>query len=130
MSDAILWELLIMVPGSIFAGYAIAWSVPGVIMSAIVSLGSFKHIIFIDKQLAKDLDKYYDKNGHMRPQYQMSWEIGSRCFDYWIKYPFIRKRVTTDSIKFKIFMWVNVLGVWSYILFIFCLLMAKTFDII
>lgn len=130
MSDAVWWELLIMVPGSIFAGYAIAWSVPGVIMSATVSLGSFNHIIFIDKQLAKGLDKYYDKKGYMRPQYQMSWEIGSRCFYYWIKYPFIRKRVTTDSIKFKVFMWVNALGVWSYILFIFCLLMAKTFDII
>ncbi len=61
MSDAVWWELLIMVPGSIFAGYAIAWSVPGVIMSATVSLGSFNHIIFIDKQLAKGLDKYYDK---------------------------------------------------------------------
>ncbi|CED57663.1 hypothetical protein AWOD_II_1044 [Aliivibrio wodanis] len=85
MSDAILWELLIMVPGYIFAGYTIAWSVPGVIMSATVSLGSFKHIIFIDKQLAKDLDKHYDKNGHMQPQYKMSCEIGSRYFDYWIK---------------------------------------------
>ena len=47
MSDAVWWELLIMVPGSIFAGYAIAWSVPGVIMSATVSLGSFKHIILL-----------------------------------------------------------------------------------
>ncbi|MGR6838833.1 hypothetical protein ACU5DF_06840 [Aliivibrio wodanis] len=130
MSDAEWWELLIMVPGSIFAGYAIAWSVPGVIMSAIVSLGSFKHIIFIDKQLAKDLDKYYDKNGYMRLQYQMSWEIGSRCFDYWVKFPFIRKRITTDSMKFKVFMWVNALGVWSYILFIFCSSMAKFLDII
>ncbi|MGY5612748.1 hypothetical protein [Vibrio brasiliensis] len=98
----------------VFFYYATVWAVPGVIMSAIVSLGSLKHIIFMDKQLAKDLSKYYDDNGHMRPKYQLSWEIASRCFDYWVKYPFIRKRVTTKSTKFKVFMWVNALGMWSY----------------
>ena len=130
MSDAVWWELLIMVPGSIFAGYAIAWSVPGVIMSATVSLGSFKHILFIDKQLAKDLDKYYDRNGHMRPQYQASWDVGSRFIDYCIAYPFIRKRASTDSKKFKVFMWWNTSGMLSWLgVFVFGFL-AKFLDII
>ncbi|PMK67055.1 hypothetical protein BCT93_22700 [Vibrio lentus] len=103
----------------ILGAYATAWAVPAVIMNAIVSLGSFKHIIFIDQQLAKDLDKYYDEKGYMRPRYQASWEIGSRCFDYWVKYPFIRKRSTTDSVKFKVFMWINTLGMWSVIMVCF-----------
>ena len=109
--------------------YAIVWSVPAVIMSAIVSLGSFKHVVFMDKQLAKDLDKYYDEKGYMRPKYQLSWEIGRRCFDYWVKYPFIRKRVTTNSTKFKVFMWVNALGMWSYIGVIFFFILEQVFSI-
>lgn len=110
----------------VFAIYAIAWSVPAVLMNAVVSLGSLKHIIFIDQQLAKNLNKYYDRNGNMRPKYQMSWEISSRCFDYWVKYPFIRNRCTSTSIKFKAFMWVNALGMWSYILS-FLLMMVRKF---
>ena len=109
----------------VFFYYATVWAVPGVIMSAIVSLGSLKHIVFMDKQLAKDLSKYYDDNGHMRPKYQLSWEIGSRCFDYWVKYPFIRKRATTKSTKFKVFMWVNALGMWSCIVLILSLIFLK-----
>lgn len=115
MSNAMWWELLIMTPATIFGAYAIIWAVPAAIMVSVVSLGSLKYIIFIDKQLAKDLNKYYDHNGYMRPKYQLSWEIGSRCFDYWVKYPFIRKRVTTNSIKFEIFMWINALGMWSWV---------------
>ncbi|TCT66770.1 hypothetical protein [Vibrio crassostreae] len=99
----------------VFLHCATAWAVPGAIMASVVSLGSFKHIIFIDRQLAKNLSKYYDDNGYMRTRYQLPWEIGRRCFHYWVKYPFIRKRVTTDSVKFKVFMWVNALGIWSYI---------------
>ena len=105
--------------------YATVWAVPAVIMSAIVSLGSYKHIMFIDQQLAKNLDKYYDEKGYMRPRYQASWEIGSRCFDYWVKYPFIRKRATSDSVKFKVFMWINALGMWSVIMVAFLAFLDK-----
>ncbi|MCE7575804.1 hypothetical protein [Aliivibrio fischeri] len=130
MSDAVWWEFLIMLPAVIFATYAITWSVPAVIMNAIVSLGSFKHIIFMDQQLAKDINKFYDEKGYMLPQYQMPWAIGSRCFDYWVKYPFIRKRSTTKSSKFKVFMWVNALGMWSW-LGTFCFgFLAKSLGII
>ncbi|MDK9756719.1 hypothetical protein KIV40_15215 [Vibrio sp. D173a] len=119
-----------MIPASICGGYAVVWSVPGVIMVSVVSLGSFKHIISMDRHLAKDLSKYYDDKGHMRPKYQLSWEIGSRCFDYWVKFPFIRKRVTTESKKFTVFMWVNALGMWSWI-GVFCFgLLGKLFNVI
>lgn len=107
--------------------YAIVWSIPAVIMVSVISLGG-KHIIFMDQQLAKDLSKYYDDKGYMRPKYQLSWEIGSRCFDYWVKYPFIRKRSTTDSKKFKLFMWFNALGIWSYILCFGLMLIGKMFN--
>ncbi len=104
-----------MIPAAIFGGYAIAWSIPAVIMISVVSLGSFKHIIFIDQQLAKDLNKYYDNNGYMRPKYQASWDVGSRFINYCIAYPFIRYREQTDSKKFKVFMWLNSLGLWSWV---------------
>ncbi|MDD9200689.1 hypothetical protein GNP80_00180 [Aliivibrio fischeri] len=107
------------------AGYAIAWSVPASIMVSIVSLGSLKHIVFMDKQLAKDINKYYDDKGYMLPQYQMPWAIGSRCFDYWVMYPFIRKRVTVDSTKFKVVMWVNALGMWCYIILLISMIFFK-----
>ncbi|WP_045500552.1 hypothetical protein [Vibrio hyugaensis] len=119
------YELLAASLGLIFGTYAIIWSVPAVIMNTIVSLGSFKHIIFMDKELAKDLNKYYDQNGYMRPKYQLSWEIGRRCFDYWVKYPFIRKRSTTESKKFKVFMWVNALGMWSWIVLALSVIFLK-----
>lgn len=81
------WEFwFIGIPVVAFGSFALIWSVPGVVMGSIVSFGSLKHIIFIDKELAKDLNKYYDHNGHMRPQYQMTWAVGSRCFDYWMMY--------------------------------------------
>ncbi|NOH73459.1 hypothetical protein F0225_19315 [Vibrio pectenicida] len=130
MSEAVWWELLIMIPGSVLAGYAIVWSVPAAIMCAVVSLGSLQHIIFMDRQLAKDVNKYYNQNGYMIPQYQMSWAIGSRCFDYWLMYPFIRNRSKTNSKRFKLFMWVNALGMWSWIgMFAFGFL-AKSLSII
>ena len=130
MSDAMWFEFLIMIPAVFFAALAMAWAVTAIIILPTVSLGSFKHIIFIDKQLAKDLDKYYDKNGYMRPQYQASWDVGSRFIDYCIAYPFIRKRASTDSKKFKIFMWWNASGMWSWLgVFVFGFL-AKFLDII
>lgn len=61
---------------SIFIGlislYIIVWSLPVAILLTTVSLANFKHIITIDKYLAKDLDKYYDINGYMRPDYKLS----------------------------------------------------------
>ncbi|MBE4458280.1 hypothetical protein HJ013_22245, partial [Vibrio parahaemolyticus] len=93
------YELLAASLGLIFGTYALVWSIPAVIMVAVVSLGSFKHIIFIDKQLAKDLNNYYDSNGYMRPKHQASWDVGSRFINYCIAYPFIRHREQTDSKK-------------------------------
>lgn len=130
MSNAVWWEFLIMIPAAILGGYAIAWAIPVVIMISIVSLGNFKHIIFIDKQLAKDLNRYYDNKGHMRAKYQASWDIGSRFINYCIAYPFIRHREQTDSKKFKLFMWLNSLGLWSWIGVFGFGLLGKMFNVI
>jgi len=110
---------------TIFGVYAIFWCFPAIVILPVISLGSFKYIIFMDKQLAKDISKYYYDNGYMRPKYQLSWEVGSRCFDYWVKFPFIRKRVTTSSIRFKVFMWFNALGMWSWIMVFFLAFIEK-----
>ncbi len=130
MSNATGWELLLMLPAFICAAYAIIWAVPGVIMSSIVALGSYKHIVFIDKQLAKNLDKYYDENGQMRARYQISSAIQTRFMNYCITYPFIRHREKTNSVKFKVFMWVNTLGFWSFGIFTTLGIIAKLFNII
>ncbi|WP_021022803.1 hypothetical protein [Salinivibrio costicola] len=108
------YEIITIVIGMAFGGYLVLWSIPGVIMSAMVSLGSIERILFIDKQLAKNLSKYYDDRGYMRWKYQMSYSIGTRLFGYWLLYPFIKHRATTTSKKFKLFMWVNCIGVWSF----------------
>ena len=104
----------------VFFNYAIAWSIPGVIMSAIVSLGNPQRIVFIDHQLSKDVNKLHSNRMCMLSAY-----ISTRLFHYWVKYPFIRKRATTDSIKFKVFMWVNALGMWSYILSFVLMVIGK-----
>ncbi|PQJ85045.1 hypothetical protein BTO22_16335 [Aliivibrio sifiae] len=45
-------------------------------------------------------------------------------------YPFIRKRASTDSKKFTVFMWWNALGMWSWLgVFVFGFL-AKFFGTI
>ncbi|MCS0114891.1 hypothetical protein NDJ00_11985 [Vibrio parahaemolyticus] len=108
------YEIVAIAVGMIFGGYLVLWSIPGVIMSAMVSLGDIERIVFIDKQLANNLNKYYDEKGYMRWDYQMSYAIGTRLFWYWLAYPFIKHRVTTTSKKFRVFMWVNCIGVWSF----------------
>jgi hypothetical protein len=113
MSTATLWEFLVMIPTAICAGYAIVWAIPGVIVSIIISMGSLKHIIYLDKQLAKDLGKLYDSSGQIRNP--LFTTIANRYHKYCIAYPFIRHRATTDSVKFKVFMWLNTLGFWSWI---------------
>ena len=81
----------------------------------------------MDQQIAKNLSKYYDDKGYILPKYQLSWQIGSRCFGYWVKYLFIRRRSTTDSKKCKLFMRVNALGMWSSIFCFGLMLIGKMF---
>nr|WP_240314530.1 hypothetical protein [Vibrio tetraodonis] len=109
-----LIDVFLLSSRKIIAIYTIAWALTAIVTFPIISLGSYKYIIFIDKNLAKDLGKYYDPNDYMRPQYQLSWEIGSRFIYYCIAYPFIRRRASTSSTKFSIFMWWNTLGLWFF----------------
>lgn len=127
MTDLI--DLLLYLSRKAIATYCIAWAVTACFVFPVISLGSFKHIIYLDKQLAKDLDKYYDSYGYMRPKYQLSWEVGSRYIDYCFMYPFIRKRATTNSIKFKMFMWWNAIGLWLFLLMILFAVMRDVFVI-
>ncbi|MGY5611701.1 hypothetical protein [Vibrio brasiliensis] len=108
------YEIIAIVLGMTFGGYLVLWSIPGAIMLSMVSLGDIEKIVFIDKQVAKDLDKYYDDQGYMKWNYQMSYAIGTRLMGYWLAYPYIRHRVTTKSKKFRLFMWVNCIGIWSF----------------
>ncbi|EHD2271077.1 hypothetical protein [Vibrio cholerae] len=125
-----IFDLAVIIPALITGGYLIAWAIPGAIILSIISLGSLKHIIFIDKQLAKDLDKYYDNNGNMRLNHNMPYSISSRFTSYCLAYPFIKGRVKTKSVKFKFFMWINSLGYWSFWGTGFFVLLAKLMAII
>jgi hypothetical protein len=109
-----LIDTLLFFSRKIISIYVMAWAVTAIITFPLISLGSLKHIIFIDKQLAKDLSKYYDDKGFMRPKYQLSWEIGNRLNYYCLAYPFIKSRASTDSKKFQYFMWWNTLGMWFF----------------
>ena len=123
MTDFI--ELLLYLSRKAIATYCIAWTVTACFVFPVIALGSFKHIIYLDKQLAKDLDKYYDSYGYMRPKYQSFFEVGSRYIDYCYAYPFIRKRATTGSWKFRVFMWWNALGSWSWVMVFFLAFLEK-----
>ncbi len=104
-----------------FGLYALAWSVPGTIMSAMVALGDPQRIAFIDSQLSKDVNKL-----HANFQCMLSAHIATRLFGYWLAYPFIRSRSTTDSTKFSLFMWINSAGMWSWILALTFAVLDKT----
>jgi hypothetical protein len=103
-------EINTLVSG-VMAIYALLWAIPGVIFGATLSLGDPQRIIWIDKQLAKDVKKL-----HSNYQSMMSYKIMSRFMNYSLAYPVIRRRVTTDSIKFSVFMWCNTLGFWCWII--------------
>lgn len=111
---------LLMIP---FASYAILWALPGAIFGIVVAMGSYKHIIFLDKQLSGNLNKLYSESGQLlNPMFT---RIGTRFMGYCISYPFIRHRATTNSIKFRVFMWVNALGFWSWIIFLLLVFITK-----
>lgn len=103
-------EELNIVTSGILAIYAILWALPGTIMNAVVALGDPQRIVFIDKQLSKDVEKLHDNWSSM-----LFTNIAIRLYGYWISYPFIRKRASTASRKFSLFMWFNCLGMWSVI---------------
>ncbi|KXF83370.1 hypothetical protein ATN88_06845 [Enterovibrio coralii] len=100
--------------------YAMLWAIPSVIMGAIVSLGDTKHIIFIDEQLSKNTVSIVSKGEKMHFA-----QIANRLYFYWLAYPFIRHRSTVRSKKFRFFMWVNCIGMWSWLLF-FCIMLYKS----
>ncbi|EFP96541.1 hypothetical protein [Vibrio caribbeanicus] len=108
-----------------FGVYALAYSFPSIIILPLISLGSFKYIIYIDKQLAKDLNKYYNDYGYMLPKHQAPHDVGTRFINYCVAYPFIRHRVKTDSLKFKAFMWWNAGGMWSWIIVFILIFIEK-----
>jgi hypothetical protein len=108
---------------SFLACYLAVWAVLGAIFGAVLSLGKPQRIIFIDKQLAKDVDKL-----HSNSQCMMSYEISTRFMMYCFKYPFIRHRVKTDSFKFRLFMWGNCIGFWGFISIPFIALFIKLWE--
>lgn len=119
-----MFDLIVVTLG----GYALFWSLPGTIISITISMGSLKYIIYIDKQLAKKLDYLYCSNGQMKNMTHT--HIATRFHRYSICYPFIRYRSKNSSIKFKVFMWFNALGFWSWIGVFICMFLDKGLGII
>ncbi|WP_240472798.1 hypothetical protein [Salinivibrio socompensis] len=125
MSTAEWWEFLIAIPALIFSSYFLLWAVPAVFILAALALGDIKRIEFIDQQLAKDNEKL-----HSTLRYQFSYTIVNRFMCYCFAYPLIRYRERTNSYKFKIFMWLNCFGFWSFSLGILFLYLSDTLGII
>ncbi len=120
------WEFwLIGVPTIILGSYVFFWAIPGVVFGAVLAFGDVKRIIWIDEQLSKDTKKL-----HSNYQCMMPYNIISRFMHYCFAYPFIRHRITTSSIKFRVFMCVNSLGFWSFFGVCFLVLLAKILNII
>ncbi|OXX57698.1 hypothetical protein B9J80_00230 [Vibrio sp. V12_P9A6T4] len=113
------------VPTIILGGYVFIWAIPGVVFGAVLAFGDVKRITWIDAQLSKDTKKL-----HSNYQCMMPYNIMSRFMHYCFAYPFIRHRITTSSIKFRVFMWVNSLGFWSFLGVGLLVLLAKTLNII
>ncbi|NAW59326.1 MULTISPECIES: hypothetical protein [unclassified Vibrio] len=119
------WEVGIIVLLAVFGGYMLLWAVPGTLCGVVLSLGDPQRIVYIDKQLSKDVKKL-----HAKPMCMLSASIMSRYVDYCISYPFIRHRVTTESKKFRAFMWFNSLGFWSFIISGVLTLVVRILDIL
>lgn len=83
------WYLCI---AAFFGGYALIWSIPGIIFGAVLGLGDPQRIVFIDKQLSKNVTKLHSNTGCM-----MLYSIINRFLGYSLIYPFIRHRTVTDS---------------------------------
>ncbi len=102
---------------------AIFWVLPGTIMNIVVALGGLEKIIFIDEQLAEDLNKLYWPNGEIRKPLHST--IAIRLYCYWLTFPFIYKRSKTRLIKFHLFMWFNSIGIWSLFTALFIIFIEK-----
>ncbi|WP_025744825.1 hypothetical protein [Salinivibrio costicola] len=111
-----LYELVITIIGLVFGGYLAVWSIPGIIMFSLISLGDIKRIVLLDKYLSQNINKYYTEQGYLKPYYQTPYSIGTRLLLYWISYPITNNRKQKLPKKMKVFMWVNCIGVWSFII--------------
>lgn len=98
--------------------YALVWALPGTLISMTISFGNMRHIVFIDQLLSKDTERLQEQlTMHKLGLYaETHVEIGFKLFVYWLTYPFIYRRAANASMKFKVFMWLNSLGMWSWIL--------------
>ena len=99
---------LIVILQFIFGLYAAVWILPYLFFGIRTSHGSSKHIIYLDEQLSK-------KQKKALPIDFMN--AGVRFNNYCFMYPFIQKRITTASRKFRIIMWLNSLWVYSVVFF-------------
>lgn len=103
--------------------YFVIWCVLGAISGIVLSLGDPQRIVYIDKQLAKDVDKL-----HSDYQCMMSYNILTRFMMYCFKYPFIRYRAKVCSWKFNVFMWLNCIGFWLFFIMLCIALLAKLLE--
>ncbi|EAZ74555.1 hypothetical protein Q5N41_17775 [Vibrio cholerae] len=96
---------------SFIAWYALIWALPGTIVGVVLALGTEERIAWLDKQLSKDAEKL-----HANYQCMTSYNIFSRYIDYCVTYPVIRHRSHDIPRTIGIFMWVNTIGIWSWII--------------
>lgn len=104
----VIEDIRIVVLG-LFGIYVLIWAIPCSIYLSVISLGDVQRIVFIDKQLSKNVEKLHSDSNCM-----FFTSKGTRFMGYCILYPFIRHRATTKSKKFKFMMWSNCLCFWGF----------------
>ncbi|OOF20614.1 hypothetical protein BZJ18_16745 [Salinivibrio sp. IB872] len=58
-----LYELVVTMIGLVLGGYLAVWSIPGIIMFSLITLGDIKRIVLLDKYLSQNINKYYTEQG-------------------------------------------------------------------
>jgi hypothetical protein len=109
---------LIVVLRFIFGLYIGLWVFPYMFFYIRTAYGDSKHIIFLDAQLSKDPKKALPVD---------FMNAGSRFQSYCFMYPFIQKRTTTKSRKFRVIMWLNSLWDYSVVFFMLSIFLLTLF---
>ncbi len=105
------------------------WAIPFLFFSIRTALGGYKHILFLDEQLASERFKSRNDSALIAGLDYTFQAIGTRFHCYCILFPFIRKRATTTKRSFWLVMWLHSLWFWSLFFFIILVMISKAMNI-
>ena len=105
------------------------WLMPFMYQSIRTTLGAYKHILFLDEQLAS---KEFEKRNNSELVAGLDYTfpaIGSRFHRYCFMFPFIKNRATTKRKSFWVLMWLNSFWLWSIVVFVVLVFISESLEI-